>query len=404
MPRFEPFPALLYDEGALRRLGQSLADVVAPPYDVISPAEREELCRRSVHNSVRVELPADDPERGLDRYQSARRLLEDWEAAGILRREAGPAFYAYRISFRDHVGRDRSTLGVIGALEVTEAGRGDVLPHEHTMPKPKGDRLDLLRTTTTNTSPIWGLSLASGLSDAMSPSGRPDLSVVDNGARHEIWRISSPSSVEAVRDLVGAAPVVIADGHHRYETAIAYRDERRSSGEGDGADLVMTFVVELADDELSVRPIHRLISGLPAGLDLPGHMKGAFRVVEAGEPGPELLDRMERHGGLALLVRGASWLLEPRPETVAAAGMDLDSSRLELALKGLPPHELAYEADLDTVLRSVDTGEAAAGVLLRPATVSVIAAAARAGAKMPPKTTYFAPKPRTGLVFRPLGP
>jgi uncharacterized protein (DUF1015 family) len=403
MPRFEPFRGLLYDEEVLAANGESMDRVVAPPYDVISPSERVARATRSVHNSVLVEVPADDPERGLNRYEVARRTLEGWIAEGVLRRDGREAFYGYSMTFADQGGGTRRTPGVIGALEVVEPGRGDVLPHEQTMPKPKGDRLDLLRATKANLSPIWGLSLADGLSEAIAAGGSPDLRASDEGVVHDLWRITDEPAVRRIRDLVSSAPVVIADGHHRYETARAYKEETRAAGSPQrGHEMVMTLVVELAEHELNVRPIHRLLTGLPQGVDLPALMRGTFGVFEAGPPAPSLLDRMEEHGALALVTASGSWLLEPRPETIAAAGMDVDSSLLELALWGMPPHEVEYEPDLSTVLEAVSSGRAGAAVLLRPASVAAISRTAWTREAMPPKTTFFSPKPRTGMVFRPL--
>ncbi|MDQ6909905.1 MAG: DUF1015 domain-containing protein, partial [Actinomycetota bacterium] len=155
MPRFEPFAGTRYD---LSRV--DLADVVAPPYDVIGPEEQGVLEARSPHNAVRVELARD--EGGQDRYELARRRLDDWAVAGILVDDTAPSFYIYRMGYRDENGRPRQTTGVLGALGLDDDGT--VLPHERTMAKPKHDRLNLLRATRTNLSPIWGLSLGEGLS------------------------------------------------------------------------------------------------------------------------------------------------------------------------------------------------------------------------------------------------
>ena len=174
------------------------------------------------------------------------------------------------MSFTDSHGAPHSTTGVIGALAIAPDGAEGpdaVLPHEQTMSKPKGDRLNLLRATRTNTSPIWGLSLSHGLTDACEAatggSAAPKDAHDDAGVRHELWTVADPAAVERITALVGESPVLIADGHHRYETAIAYRGEvREANGDSpNDADLIMALIVELAEEELFVRPINRLLKG-----------------------------------------------------------------------------------------------------------------------------------------------
>ncbi len=391
MPRFQPFPGVRYDVNKVR-----LDDVIAPPYDVVDAAGRDGLAARDRHNAIVVELPADDASRGLGRYEAAARTFDKWIAAGVLTVDATPSFYVYRMRFVDEEGNPRHTLGVVGALEVEEPGSGDVLPHEETMPKPKGDRIDLLRATRMNTSPVWGLSLARGLSALIEPSSPPAAHAVDDdGVGHELWRIDDPATVAAVAETVAAAPVVLADGHHRYETAFAYRNERRAANGSKAGDFdqVMAFVVEIAEDQLSVRAIHRLLRGLPDGFDLPGALGELFEVV-AGEVPP---------GALGLFTKDGSWRLTARPVLIdKARDPELDSSLVATALAALPDHSVEYRAGRSDVLCAVETNEAQAAIVLRPVTVAKIAAMARERRRMPPKTTYFHPKPRTGMVFRPV--
>jgi uncharacterized protein (DUF1015 family) len=398
MPRFEPFPGLRYDPAAV-----SLDAAIAPPYDVVSPDDQAQLEAQSPYNSIRVELPRDEV--GLDRDQVAARLLKEWPAAGVLVTDDAPSFYVYRMGFHDDDGRPRQTTGVIGALGLAVPGApgSDVLPHERTTPKAKSDRLDLLRATAANLSPIWGLSLGQGLSALSELPGPPDGRATDtDGVHHRIWRVTQPGMLEAITDAVVGAPVVIADGHHRFETALAYRDERRAaSGDAPGPyDLVMAYVVELTEEQLSVRPIHRLLNGLPDDLDLPAALEPFFDVFGDDGPLDGITTRMADAGALALVTRQGVWLLRPRAETEAAAEQDLDSSRLDVALAALPDHELTFQHGWDLAASAVDKGEAQAAVLLRPASVEQIHTAGHAGTRMPPKTTFFHPKPRTGLVFR----
>jgi uncharacterized protein (DUF1015 family) len=397
VPRFEPFRGLRYDSARA-----DLAAVTAPPYDVIDDQQRAELAGRDPHNVVRLDLPVD--EAGVDRYEVAQRLLAEWRGEGVLRLEDEPAFYVYRMDHTDSLGRARHTTGVIGALELSRPGEGGILPHEQTTPKAKTDRLEMLRACEANLSPIWGLSPASGLAQLCA---RADDLLGDwsdtEGVRHRLWRVTDAETVEAISTTVASSPVVIADGHHRFETSLAYRDERHAAGDGPGGyDLTMTLVVELADDELTVLPIHRLLAGLPDSVHLVEDLIEWFEVDEVEGPvGPEIVDEMEAEGALCLITADGAWLLLPTDAVDEATGRDLDSSRLDVALASLPEHTLTFQHGVEQVVRAVEKGDAQAGVLLRPATVGQIVEIANGGERMPPKTTFFHPKPRTGPVLRP---
>jgi uncharacterized protein (DUF1015 family) len=201
---------------------------------------------------------------------------------------------------------------------------------------------------------------------------------------------------------VAESPVVVADGHHRYETSLTYRDEQRAAADDDagGAEWVMCYVVELVDDQLTVRPIHRLLSGFPPGFDVEAALAEFFEPLDTISVDAKTLVAMDEVGALALVrPDGSARLLRPRPEAFAGVA-DLDSSRLTAALQTLPPHEVVYQHGVDNVVQAVRSGDAELGVLLRPASVAQIRANAHTGERMPPKTTFFHPKPKTGLVFR----
>ena len=213
--------------------------------------------------------------------------------------------------------------------------------------------------------------------------------------------------------MVGARPLLVADGHHRYETALAYQAEQRTEelssggtpsggdhGGGDaGYDAVLALVVELSEEHLQVMAIHRLVSGMPAEFDFLGLLADTFELEPTTADGPALLAEMVRAGALGVATPSGHWLARPRPGG-ADARYDLDSSRVDAALHRLPPHALVYEHDPVRALAEVRSGAANAAVLCRPATVSQIARTAEGGERMPPKTTFFWPKPRTGMVFR----
>ncbi|MGH9057081.1 MAG: DUF1015 family protein [Acidimicrobiales bacterium] len=398
MPRFRPFPGLRYS----RSHAPSLDSVVCPPYDVISEPERVVLEARSPSNIVRLELPHDDADLAGDRYVGAARLLDAWRDGGILHRDSAPALYGYRMTYSDPGGAPRRTVGVVGALGLEPPGKG-ILPHEHTTPKAKSDRLDLMRATRANISPIWVLSPVTGLSGYLHPPEHPrDHTTDDDRVRHEVWPITDPAQIELIAAAVESRPVLIADGHHRYETALGYRDEQVRSGSGADASSIMALVVELAEGELSVQAIHRLVDGLPHGFDLPAALEPWFDLTPTEPADRTISQRMSDAGAMALLTRSGAWLARPRPPLQAAAAHDLDSSRLDIALAGLPPHQLVYQHGWDRCAAAVATGQAGAAVLLRPASIEQIAEISRGGEKMPPKTTFFWPKPRTGMVVREL--
>jgi uncharacterized protein (DUF1015 family) len=390
MPELAPFAGLRPRPAVTGPLDQ----VVCPPYDVISAEQRAALVALSAYNAVRVELPDGD-------YQGAALLLQRWQSEGAYTVDETPALYGYRMTHGTGAVRRRTT-GVIGALALEPPGRG-ILPHEQTTPKAKSDRLELLRAARANTSPIWCLCTEAGLTSALGdPPGTegPASARDEEGTLHELWPIVDPERAATVSSLVAAAPLLVADGHHRYETALAYQAE---TGPGGGADAVLALVVELSDDHLEVLAIHRTITGLPSGTDVAAQLETSFTLRPARRPPAELRAEMVAEGGLGLVTAAGRWVAVPLAGG-AAGGLALDSNRADAALGLLPPHTLTYEHDVDRALAEVDSGRADAAVLCRPATVPQIAATARGGERMPPKTTFFWPKPRTGLLFRLLPP
>ena len=397
MPAFAPFAGIRFD-----LTHASLADLTAPPYDVIDDAGRARFAARHAHNAVHIDLPVDTD--GVDRYQVACDLVHRWREDGVLVQEAAPVLYGYRMSFTDTAGRHRHTTGVIGELELSRPGEGGILPHEHTTPKAKSDRLEMLRSCRMNLSCIWGLSPAEGLTTLIGGPGPDDPTWTDDdGVEHALWVIDEPGTVAAIADAIGRHPVVIADGHHRYETSVAYRDERRATDGGDAgpAEAAMVYVVELVADELTVLPIHRLLDELPADLDLAAALAPWFDVEDEVALDGSTVDRMVESGTLVLVEPGRARALRPRPGAFEGV-RDLDTSRVDAALAALPDHELRYQHGVDEVAAAVAGGSAQAGILVRPATVEAISATADGGERMPPKTTFFHPKPRTGQVFRSL--
>jgi uncharacterized protein (DUF1015 family) len=398
VPRFEPFQGLRYRPDVA-----PLAQVIAPPYDVISPTERAHLASRHRANAVLVELPEADLSGRRDRYEVAADLFAKWQAKGLLVTDPVPSLYPYRMTGT----AGRVTTGVIGALGLAEPGaESDILPHEQTLPKPKSDRLDLLRATRANLSPIWGLSMAKGVTATFDPTDDDPVADVvdDDGVRHQLWVLSDADTAAAVAAALAAAPVVLADGHHRYETARAYQAEQREAHGGAPGpyDLVMALVVELAEDQLTVGAIHRTVSGLPEDFDFVSALAPWFDVVRAGAADDRTLGALADSRSLAMVTGGQAYLLLPQAEVQEQEGNDLDSNLIATALEALPPHEVMHRHSVAEALQALRDGEGQAAFLLRPVTVAQIDEWANARRRMPPKTTFFSPKPRTGMVFRSL--
>jgi uncharacterized protein (DUF1015 family) len=405
---FSPFAGVRY-----RAASAELATLVAPPYDVIDEDQRAILEAADEHNSVRLILPRDEITEG-DRYARAAATFDRWVASGVLGRDPMDRFYAYRMEFSDPHGARRHTRGVIGALTLPEPGDDDVLPHERTLPKAKSDRLALLRAMRVNVDPIWGLTLGTGLT-ALVQRATPLVQCLDpEGVYHELAAIDDPKAIAGIRRVIASAPLVLADGHHRFETAINYRNELRAAGvDPGGAAAIMTFVVELADDELCIEPIHRLIDA-PAGTDIRARLADAFDVRDAGANTPDSVDAltasMRNEHGLGIVDRTGLALAIPRAESRTAAlanehpaVAETDAAVIEaLVVPRLADATWQYRHDALAVAALVDKGAATAAILCSPVSVAATRAAAVDRVRMPQKTTFFWPKPRTGMVFRTL--
>lgn len=395
MPRFEPFAALRY---ALDLA--PFADLTAPPYDVLSDLDRQHLADAHPANFVVVDLPIATA--GDDRYTTAARTLQQWIATGIMTLDDQPSFTLYRMSFTDEAGRDRHTVGVVGALEVVDDGAGGVLPHERTTPKAKTDRLDLTRATQANLSPVWGLSTAAGLTDLLTAKGEPVGSLTVDGVTHSVERVTDPARLTAISNAVGSHPVVIADGHHRYAISRTYRDEIRlaTGNTHTSAELTMTYVGELIEDQLSIDAIHRLYSGISAA-DLVERFGEFFDLSPAGPITPAFAAETVEHGALCFVhADGTGSWMTPKPGAFFAV-RSLDGAYLEHALAGVDA-DVSYQHGVANVVEIVTGGAAAAGVLIRPTSIDEIRHTADEGTLMPPKSTFFTPKLRSGLVVRPL--
>ena len=395
MPRFEPFHALRFVDSG------NLDAYCAPPYDVLSDYDRQQLAAQSAHNIVHIDLPIADPPS--DAYANASHLLQSWIKNDVLQRDDEPSLTLYRTSFTDETGKSRNIVGVIGALEVVDENAGGVLPHEQTTPKAKTDRLDLTRATDANLSPVWGLSTKIGLSALLSEPGEPVGSVVDaEGVIHSVERLVDKRRIEAICAAVSSSPVVIADGHHRYAISRTFRDEvrARTQSKDTGAELTLTYINELVEEQLSVAAIHRFYNGASAD-DLRRALTHFYTFEAATSVDDKTLQEMNKRGSLVFIDdrMSVSWMT---PKVgVFDSIRELDSARLEYALAGVD-HTVGYQHGATEVQELVASGRATAAILIRPVSVAEIRRTADEGLLMPPKSTFFTPKLRTGLVMREL--
>ncbi|MBV9309335.1 MAG: DUF1015 domain-containing protein [Solirubrobacterales bacterium] len=417
MAEIEPLHALRYDPEKTN----GLQDVVAPPYDVIDADERALLEARSPYNVVRIDLPRGNG----DPYEHAADELAKWTADGIIVRESDPSLWLLEQAYTGPDGRERSRRGFFARVRVEDYGAGRIRPHERTHPGPKEDRLRLTRATRANLSPIFSLfdDREGAVAATLEPlSGQQTWAeTVDNdGTQNRLWRIGDTSAIDQVKAALRATELLIADGHHRYETARVYADEL--GGEGEHRYVLMCLVA-LQDPGLTVFPTHRLIRGLrPAQHEaLAAALRENFEIQEL-EDTSQLAPRPAADVTIGYIdshVR-RPFLLKLKDPAIADAALPdhaepyrrLDTAVLEaLILKrtlGMSDENidhlegLGYARDARQALDLVSASEYDAAFFMAPTPVERVKAVADAGESMPPKSTYFFPKVPTGLLFNPL--
>ena len=396
MPQFLPFRALRYAPST------DLGKTCAPPYDVLNDSDRANLVAQHDHNIVNIDLPVATSTQS-DAYLAAAQILQEWLKRGVLVRDESPSFTLYRMQFRDTIGNQRNIVGVLGGLEVVDEGAGGVLPHERTTPKAKTDRLDLTKATDANLSPVWGLSLAPGLSEILkTPAEVVGSYIDDQGVSHTVERVSDPARIASISECIAQHPVIIADGHHRYAISRTYRDETRlrTNSTSTDAEQTLTFVNELIDEQLSVAAIHRLYTDVSAKVLLET-LASSFTITDAPPISANTLATMDKDGCLCFIDGDlkTKWLT---PRADAFDGIrSLDSARLEHALRDLS-HTVSFQHGVVEVVDVLSQQQANAAILIRPVSVAEIKRTATEGILMPPKSTFFTPKLRTGFVIREL--
>jgi uncharacterized protein (DUF1015 family) len=426
MPTISPFRALCYAP----RLRSDLDRLVAPPYDVLSEERRDRLAARHPNNVVHVDLPR--PPAGGDPYAWAARLVGDWIHDGVLTRDDRPAFYACEQRYRSPAGDERTRRGFFARLRLEPLDGGVVIPHERTLDGPRADRQRLLAATGTHLSPVFllhpdpGGAVSALMREAAGQAAWMEARD-DEGTTSRVVRIDDPERIAFLVERLAGQWALIADGHHRYESALACREERRAAGHDD-AGAILVFLCSLEDPGLAIVPIHRLVRSLPDGEAgrLRGRLRDYFRLEPVSDEaalGRELAARRGRPGVFGIGVRaGAEFFLA---EWIEGAGLDRPEMRAipeplrrldvillhRLVLEGIlgitaedqaRQTRLDYAKDNREWAERLRQGAAEVGFLMNPTRMEQVIEVTRKGLRLPQKSTYFHPKVLTGLVFDPL--
>lgn len=422
MAEIRPMRALRYN---LSRAG-NIEDLACPPYDIISEEQRQGYLAKNPYNVIRLELP-----RGEDPYGEAGRTLEDWLAQDVLKQDMDEGVYIYEEEFLDKAdhGNVKKLRGMICRVRLEEFSAGVVLPHEETLSKAKEDRFHLMQATGCNFSQVYSLyrdekHVTRQRLDSLTRTCSPRYKFSDGLVTHRLWVVNDPVAIEALREDFTDRKLYIADGHHRYETALRYRDWCREQNlYRPGADYLMMFLADMGDEGLVVFPTHRLVRGLE-GLDtaaLPAAWGPYFDTVPGGsrQQVEEQLDAYYAQGRHAFgFFDGESWLTLVLKDEAVMDGLLPDKSRASrrldvtilhtLILEGVlgidkenmaAQKNLTYTRSAEEAEESVKAGESQCCFLLNPTRVEEIGQVAAAGEKMPQKSTYFYPKLITGLVM-----
>jgi uncharacterized protein (DUF1015 family) len=438
MVDIKPFRAVRYraDQGG------DLSKVIAPPYDVITPAMQSALYERHPQNIVRVDLTRPEPGEAEDgKYARADHMLKDWLTHGVLAQDDRPAFYVLAQTFTGPDGVQRTRTGFFSRARLVRFDEGQILPHERTLKGPKIDRLKLMRATRHNLSPIFGTykdpdqRVLAALEDAKRalPIARAEMDHVDN----RMWRIDQKDRQDRIQSALAQSKLYIADGHHRYETGLAYRDERREQGrsslpletnDAPGYESILMFASAVEDPGMVIFPTHRLVHGLPrldeqqlfAALD---PFFERTRAPDASGPAQAALREMGMRGNAYLAAtKSGRYLLSakpsapwgsvpPLPEHRALRSLDvaiLHGVILEHILQITPEAQasqanLRYSKDFtEAFLSPSKEKDVQVAFLMNPTKIEEVIEVAEAGEVMPQKSTFFYPKIPSGLVLYPL--
>ena len=425
MADIRPFCAWRFSEKA-----GPIEELTCPPYDIISEQQRQAYLARNPYNIIRLELPRD----GEDPYATAGKTWQSWKTDGILQRDAQAGFYIYDISFTVE-GKDYTVGGLVARTHLEEFSKGIVLPHEFTLSKAKEDRLNLMKATNSNFSHIYSLYRddSGRVEEYLAQTRRQSAPLVEmtdgDGLQHRLWALTDPDIVDAISRHLADTKLYIADGHHRYETALNYRDYCRAQGAkpGCGVDYVMMMLVEMSHPGLVVFPTHRLVRDVP-GFDGERIRKAckAYFHVEEGVPVEGMKQRLDEAykagqkafgwytGGdtaVLLVLKDPKSMDEFLPD-VSPVSRQLDVNVLHTLilerLMGIDKENMAnqknliYTRDMNEAVEEVRSGRCQGCFVMNPTRVQEIRDVAAAGEKMPQKSTYFYPKLITGLTMNSL--
>ncbi len=446
MALIAPFRGLRYNSEIVK----DLSLVMAPPYDVISPEGQRSFHARHEQNVIRLilgeTLAGDDAER--NQYSRARDCFRRWQAEQVLVRDPSPAVYLYQQTFQSHGAGTRTRYGLIGLVRLEEFGSRTVFPHERTMGAAKADRLRLMQACHANLSSVFGIYPGRFLEldrlGAAAEESKPAIDLTDwDGIRHQVWICQDRAAIGRLQAECTSTPIFIADGHHRYETALAFRDLMRAKEKGDPSqtqrrpyNYVMMTLISAEDPGLVILPIHRLLKHLP-GDSLDGYLAQLARQFTVERlPVPSdpaaaasaLLSRLRqtKDGTYCFGLYGGeerAYLLTITDEQALEAKAEEEKPpvyrRLDVTivhalliqgpwsrqrLGDLPDDAISYNHDAAEAIRLVQQGGWAAAIVLNPTKIAEVQAVAEAGLRMPPKSTFFYPKLLTGLVIHPLMP
>lgn len=405
MAEIVPFRGILYNKTKV-----SGDDVIAPPYDIITPEYRETLYQKSPYNIVRIdfskEIPGDAD--GNDKYAHAVKHFEEWCRDGILVRDDKPFFYAYEIDYKIR-GESKILKGIIALVKIEELGKG-VYPHEATHSKPKTDRLNLIKSCRANISPIYSLygspqKVTSGILSNITD--KPYIISRDaDGAVHKLYRITGKTEIDLIKKELNDKAIFIADGHHRYEVSLEFKKEmNRIKGHG-GWDYIMMFLANTADEGITILPTHRLVKGIK-GEEIIGRIEKDF-IIDICGLGCNIYERLSHEGkntfGLYIGSNENWYILKYKGSDLkdihsALRSLDVVVLHELIIKKDLGINDVAYEMDIEESLKKVKRGDFDAVFFMNPTDVEDVERVALSGLRMPPKSTYFYPKLLTGMVI-----
>ncbi len=423
MPEIIPFKGILYNPDLLK----SSSELICPPYDVISAAFQQQLYGSSPYNAIRLELPLET-----DPYSAAAERLGEWLQGGELQSDPVPAIYPYFQTFEDTEGQSHTRCGFFAAMRLHDFAEKKVLPHEKTLSGPKADRLNLFRKTKTNISGIFGLyadesKAADNVMKAFAEANAPVVDALFQGVSNRMWRITDPELVARFQATLQERAVYIADGHHRYDTGVNYRNECAAANPShtgqEPYNFILTYLANIHDEGLLIFPIHRLVHSLENFdvVALRARLADFFAVTELENRAAlkAFLDREPSNYTYGVVSPGSIFgitlksnpdtLVDPsRPEALRSLGLVLLHDLIFGKLLGISQDAMAKQSNLlyvhddREVFEAVESGRVQVGFVVKPTTVEQVLAVSETGEVMPQKSTFFYPKLMTGMLYNPL--